>query len=298
MGFLQYDFVGLGRGRLGLLLATAVFLAACGGGDGGADSAGGDAPADSAFQAASELPSLGPEATPDVRVLYEGEFEAFGSLSGLEGAEGEGSWRLRLADDFVQLIRPGLEDVSAFTIERGYYQQGMRAQAGPFVVTIASNACPTPTGETLPYTASVLFEDFLYEGCARRGLAQPGEELTWAVDLEALIPAIDACLAAGAGSGAVVTLASIMPPTDSGQALVSVRLRDGSRVRRECLATPDGSQVIGIEVLADADVWTGEGEAEFTRASGRAPAAARCRSVVPVSSAGGTALGWIAQRTC
>jgi len=284
------------RVQLGLVAVVALALTACGGGEpaGTGEETGGPA----ASQAVSGLPSLGPAASPDVRVLYEGEFEAFGSLAELEGAQGEGSWQVRLSTDFVQLIRPGLEDVSAFTVNREYYQQGMRAQAGPLVVTIASSACPTPTGETLPYTASVLFEDFTYEGCARRGLAEPGEELTWAVDLDALIPAIDACLAGGGAQRPVVTLASVLPPSPDGQVLVSVRMRDATRMRRECFATPDGTQVISTDVLADADVRVGEGEAEFSRAPGAAPGQRRCRTAEAVTGADGAALGWVARRTC
>jgi hypothetical protein len=297
MGILRSH--GLDAARSGQWLAAvalAMALAGCGGAERDAENvAENDA---GAAQATADLPSLGPVASPEVRVLYEGEFEAFGALAELEGAQGEGSWRLRLASDFVQLIRPGLEDVSAFTVNREYYQQGMRAQAGPLIVTIASSACPTPVGETLPYTASVLFEGFLYEGCARRGLAERGEEPTWAVDLDALVPAIDACLAAGAGGRPVVTQASILPPSPEGQVLVSVRMRDSARVRRECVATPDGAQVVDVNVLADADVRMGEGEAEFTRAPGPAPAERRCRTTEPVASAAGEALGWVSRRTC
>ena len=280
MGVMGAD-VGQIRMMAAALTAAAV-LAACGGATPGeGETEGADA---GASPAASGLPSLGPEASPEVRALYEGEFEAFGSLSGLAEASGEG--------DFAQFIRPGLEDVPAYTVNRQYYAQGMRAQAGALMVTIVNAECPSPTGEALPYTASVLFEDFTYEGCARRGLAQPGEELTWAVDLEALTPAIDACLTAHSGERHVVTLASVLPPAPDGQVLVSVRLRDASRERRECFATPDGGRIISDELLSDADVRAGEGEAEFTRSPGPAPSGGRCRTVEEVAG------GWLSRRTC
>lgn len=282
---------GVGRFRtMAVAMSAAALLSACGGGaPGEGEAEGGDA---GAATAAAGVPSLGPEASPEVRALYEGEFEAFGSLSGLAEASGEGSWQLRLSNDFAQFIRPGLEDVPAYTVNRQYYAQGMRAQAGALIVTIVNAECPSPTGEALPYTASVLFEDFTYEGCARRGLAQPGEELTWAVDLEALTPAIDACLAGHAGERHVVTLASVLPPAPDGQVLVSVRLRDASRERRECFATPDGGRIISDELLSDADVRAGEGEAEFTRSPGPAPSGGRCRTVEEVDG------GWLSRRTC
>jgi len=282
---------------LAVVAAGLLTLSGCNRGGQGADQASSGQAASGENQA-SNLPSLGAEAKPEVRALYEGEFEAFGSLSGLADAQGEGSWGVRLSNDFAQLIRPGLEDVVSYTVNRGYYAQGMRAQAGPMVLTIVNAPCATPTGETLPYTASVLFEDFTYEGCARRGLAEPGEELTWAVDLEALMPAIDACLAAHAGERNVITLASVLPPTSDGQVLVSVRLRDGSRQRRECFASPDGGRILGDELVSDTDVRAGEGDAEFTRVPGPPPAALRCRAVEAVNNAAGAPAGWLARRTC
>lgn len=285
--------MGAGVGQIRTMvgaLSAAALLSACGGDGASGDESGGDGPEASAPTAG--LPSLGTEASPEVRALYEGEFEAFGALSGLAEASGEGSWQLRLSNDFAQFIRPGLEDVPAYTVNRRYYAQGMRAQAGALTVTIVNAECPAPTGESLPYTASVLFEDFTYEGCARRGLAQPGEELTWAVDLEALTAAIDACLAAHPGERQVVTLASVLPPAPDGQVLVSVRLRDATRERRECFATPDGGRIISDELLSDADVRAGEGEAEFTRSPGPAPSGGRCRVVEDVAG------GWLSRRTC
>lgn len=285
--------MGAGVGQIRTMVAAlsaAALLTACGA-DGavGGESGGGDL---EASPSTAGLPPLGPDASPEVRALYEGEFEAFGALSGLAEASGEGSWQLRLSNDFAQFIRPGLEDVPAYTVNRRYYAQGMRAQAGALTVTIVNAECPAPTGESLPYIASVLFEDFTYEGCARRGLAQPGEELTWAVDLEALTAAIDACLAAHPGERHVVTLASVLPPAPDGQVLVSVRLRDAARQRRECFATPDGGRIISDELLSDADVRAGEGEAEFTRSPGPAPSGGRCRAVEDVAG------GWLSRRTC
>lgn len=286
----------MGGARAIALALSLIALSACGGSDPEGKAEGGQAEAPASH--APQLASLGAKASPQVAALYSGEFQAFGVLSGI-GSGDEGAWEVVLSDDFVQFMRPGLEDVVSFSVAREAYEQGMRAEAGPLTITVSNAACALPNGVSLEYTASVVFEDIVYEGCARRGAAAPGERLTWAVALPELLPAINACLDRQGGRAAV-TMAIMLPPEGEAPALVSVRLRDADQSRRECLVTRDGGEVRSFEVVSDGAGHgrVGDGDAEFVRAPGPAPREGQCRSVEAVPGPGGQPVGWLLRRTC
>jgi len=258
--------------------------------------------------AAEQLAGLGGAASAETRALYTGEFLASGSLDGLtpgegavEGAEGpgegsgegsgEGAWELRLLEDYGLFSRPGLSQDGGLPSERQYRERGMQVAVGPVTVTLRAEACPLPSGESLPYTAYVLFEGVAYQGCAKRGV-DGGERPTWASVLPDLLPAIDTCLTRVTARPARVTTASML---DEG--LVSVRLREADGGRRECVAAEDGSAVTVFDPVSDIDRRAGEGDPEFQR-GGDQPAAEDCRSVEPALGRSGEALGWLIRRSC
>jgi hypothetical protein len=261
------------------------------------------------IQAQQQLASLGARASGATRALYEGEFTASGSLE--LGTPGEGAWVLHLLDDYAQLERPGLGEEGGPTTARDYREQGMRVTAGPLIITIRAENCPLPSGDTLPYTASVLFEGFSYQGCARRGVATGVDRGTWASGvLLDLLPAIDACLRRAESRPARVTIAS-----NVGDGEVSVRLRQADGGRYACNVTADGSRIITYDPLLDSDSLHGEGDPEFVRAPGNPPRASNCRSITEVTApappapaapddAGKiqqsppTTIGWLIRRSC
>jgi hypothetical protein len=258
-------------------------------------------------QAEQQLASLGGPASREQRALYEGEFTASGTLEAL-GA-GEGAWELRLLNDYAQFVRPGLGEDGGIAGARDYREQGMRVTAGPIIITIRAEECPLPTGEALPYSASVLFEGISYQGCAKRGVTL-GDRPTWASVLDELLPAIDACLRRVEARPARVTTASIL-----GEGQVGVRLRQSDGGRYGCVASADGSRVVAYDPLLDSDHLYGESDPEFLRAPGTPPRGSNCRSVTevkgpappppPPQENGETiqeseapTLGWLVRRTC
>ncbi|HWA01705.1 MAG TPA: hypothetical protein VG841_15460 [Caulobacterales bacterium] len=257
-----------------------------------AEEATSSAPSDEereAQMAAQQLAALGGPANAETQALYQGEFQASGSLDA-QGS-GEGAWELRLLNDYAQLSRPGLGEDGGIPGPREFHEKGMRVVAGPLTITLQAQTCTISTGQAFDYTAHVLFEGVDYEGCARRGVIE-GERPTWASVLPELIPAIDACLARVADKPARVTIASAL---DEGQ--VSVRVREADGDRRECIAAADGSTVTAYEAVSDLDRRNGEGDPEFQR-GGNAPAARQCRAITEAKSAAGETLGWLISRSC
>lgn len=238
--------------------------------------------------AAEQLEALGGAANAETRVLYEGDFQASGAIDAL--GSGEGAWELRLLSDYAQFVRPGLGQDGGIPGERNYRERGMRVEAGPLIITLRAEACPLPSGESLPYTAHVIFEGVAYQGCAQRGVAE-GAPSNWASVLPELLPAIDACLMRATERPARVTTASAL---DEG--LVSVRIREADGGRRECIAAYDGSSVSVYESVSDLDRRAGEGDPEFQRGSA-APRTENCRSAEP-ALVGGEQIGWLISRTC
>jgi hypothetical protein len=240
-------------------------------------------------EARQQLASLGAAATPEQRALYEGDFTASG---GLGVGAGEGAWELRLARDYAEFVRPGLGEDGGLPGARDYRAQGMRVTAGPLIVTIRAQDCPLSDGQSLPYVAQVLFEGVVYQGCAQRGIAGSGERRTWAADLTALLPAIDACLARVDGP-ARVTQASALEEDK-----VGVRLRGNDGGRYGCVAAVDGMRIDAFDPLLDTDRLPGEGDPEFLRLPAAEPRAGSCRSVTPAASATGEPVGWLVRRAC
>jgi hypothetical protein len=238
--------------------------------------------------AAEQLAALGAAADDATRALYTGDFQASGNL---DAGSGEGAWELRLLENYADFTRPGLGQDGGFAGERDYRAGGMRVVAGSLTITVRAEACPTPTGEPLPYTADVLFEGVNYHGCARRGVDDSARP-TWASVLPELLPAIDACLARVTSRPARVTTAS---PMDEGVVLVRVRENDGGR--RECVAAADGSSVANYDTLSDNDRMAGEGEIEFQR-TGNQPAARNCQAVEEAKDHLEQRVGWLIRRTC
>jgi uncharacterized membrane protein len=245
--------------------------------------------------AAEQLAALGDAASPEQRALYEGEFQASGTIASLDSdvpsdSGGEGAWELRLLDDYAQFSRPGLGDDGGIPGERDFRERGMRVVAGAVTITITHEACQA-SGIELPYTASVIFEGVAYTGCARRGIDE-GERPTWASVLGELIPAIDACLARANSRPARVTFASAIDDDR-----VSVRLREANGSRYECIAATAGGSVSVFETLSDLDRRAGEGDPEFLRGDEQ-PRAQNCRSVSEVTAPDGGRLGWLIRRSC
>lgn len=248
--------------------------------------------------AAEQLAALGAPASPEQRALYEGEFQASGTVAafaadesgGEGGGEGEGAWELRLLDGYAQFSRPGLSDDGGVTGERDYRERGMRVVAGAVTITISHEPCQTSDIE-LPYVANVLFEGVAYTGCARRGIDE-GERPTWASVLPELIPAIDACLARANSRPVRVTFASSID-----ESRVSVRLREANGSRHECITDAEGTQVSVYETLSDLDRRVGEGDPEFQRGE-EGPRPQSCRAATEATTPTGEQLGWLIRRSC
>jgi hypothetical protein len=244
--------------------------------------------------AATQLAALGGPANAAQRALYEGEFQASGSIDALGqgegGAGGEGAWELSLLADYAQFARPGLGEDGAIPGERDYHERGMRVVAGPLTITIMQQQC-SASGLELGYVAYVLFEGVSYQGCARRGI-DGGQRPTWASVLPELLPAIDACMARVSARPARVTFASSI---DEGQVMVRVRESDGSR--RECIAAAGGGDVALYEPISDLDRRAGESDPEFQRGGGQ-PAARQCRTAEPAVARSGEQIGWLIRRSC
>ncbi len=118
-------------GGLLAALALGASLAACGQSGPGAsnDGAAGPSPWISrrSFRRSARSPA------PDVKALYEGEFEAVGS---------EPFWRLDLLNEWASFTRPGLQDVGGLPSRRDYRAQGARFVAGPLVITLRAGSLP------------------------------------------------------------------------------------------------------------------------------------------------------------
>lgn len=279
----------------GLLLA----LAACGRGGDNA-SQGGPGLGDSQTpeiteeelkaKSAALLAKLGAPADAATRGLYEGDFEAVGA---------EPDWRLTLLKEgYASFSRPGLEQIDAIPSARNVRQLGAFVEAGPLSIALAAGTCTYGDGgESYPYSATVLFEGIAYEGCARAATGGGTEPTSarargWAVELSALLPAIDACLARASAKPARVTIAYI---NEENQA--AVRLVESDLGRSECLASRDGATIISFEPLADRDVFRGERDPLFTRAPASPPSSA-CLSSEEVKGSGGATLGWLSRKSC
>ncbi|MES1200788.1 MAG: hypothetical protein ABUS57_05005, partial [Pseudomonadota bacterium] len=141
--------------------------------------------------AAQQLAALGGPADAQTAALYQGDFQASGSL---DAGSGEGAWDLKLLNDYAQLNRPGLGDDGGMPGQRDFHAKGMRVVAGPLTITIMNESCQLPNGLSFDYSAHVIFEGVSYDGCARRGVVE-AEHSGWASVLPDLLPAIDACLA-------------------------------------------------------------------------------------------------------
>lgn len=236
--------------------------------------------------AAETLAALGGPASAEQRALYEGEFQASGSIDALGNAEG--AWELTLLTDYAQFARPGLGEDGGVPGDRDYRERGMRVVAGPLTITISQQAC-TASGVELPYTASVLFEGVAYQGCARRGVIE-GERPTWASLLPELMPAINTCIQRATSTPARISFASAL---DEGEVLVRIREANGSR--HECIVTDDAVSV--YEPLSDVDRRNGEGDPEFQLGAAR-PAARNCRTVEAAVDRSGAQLGWLIRTSC
>jgi hypothetical protein len=264
-----------------------------------------------AQMAAQQLAALGGAADAATQALYQGEFEASGSLeeasSGdtdtAQGADtpstaaqgggetgSEGAWELKLLNDYAQFVRPGLGQDGGIPGQRNIHAKGMQVVAGPLTITLMARECSLPNGVKLPYSANVLFEGVSYQGCARRGVATTGIASTWASVLPELMPAINACLARVSSRPGRVTTASTQ---DEGQ--VSVRIRESDGSRRDCVVDSHGQQVTHYDPVSDVDRRTGEGDPEF-QLGATAPHAGRCQIVAEAKDNAGAHLGWLIER--
>ena len=281
-------------GRMAMLAAAGalVALAACGQRspsptEGGPGLSTSERPAmtdaDLQAQSAALLAKLGAPAAAAARSQYEGPFDAVGA---------EPDWTLTLLPDFVSFSRPGLEEVTAFPSARDIRQLGAYVAAAPLSIAVTAGACTyAEGGESYPFSATVLFEGIAYEGCARAGAGETVKARGWEVNLPQLLPAIDACLARIQARPGRVTIAYV---DDEGQTAVRLLEADGGRA--ECMVSPDGATVLGVEPLADLDVARGEREPLFTRAPSRPPAS--CYSNDEVKGSGGATMGWLSRKTC
>ncbi|MBI1185743.1 MAG: hypothetical protein GC206_00110 [Alphaproteobacteria bacterium] len=243
-----------------------------------------------AAQADEALRALGGAASAEQRALYRGDFTASGDLEGV--GDGEGAWQLQLSSEYAHFVRPGLQDELNRADQRQYRAQGMHVRAGPLAITVKAEACPLSNGETLPYSASVLFEGVSYQGCAASGISEGGGP-TWAALLPQLIPAIDACLERAQNRPARVTLASVIADDQTG-----VRIREADGGRYGCSVGTGDGRVIAYDPLLDSDRLLGEGDPEFVRAPNEPPTSSRCRTVTEAMGGEGEVIGWLVRRSC
>lgn len=284
-------------GRLGMRFLTGVCLAAglglaasCQRGGESGEGPGGSRPAEQAAVAPDRpsADSLGAKAGPEAAAAYTGAFEAFGV---------EPDWRLDLVEGWASFSRTGLEEVGGLPGPLDVRVNGAMLEAGPVAVTLKAVACPYGEGQSLPYQVSVFFEGVTYEGCGRRVEGEGGARAAapnWTARLEALLPAIDACLArVEAGDRpAMVTIAYELE-----DGAVAVRLRDRGGGRSECLTLRDGSAVTGFDAIGDRNVLQGEREPMFTRLPDEPPSGA-CYASEPALAGDGATLGVLTRRTC
>jgi uncharacterized membrane protein len=280
-------------------MTAAVVLLAAGGiagcGRGGSDGAGGSGSDGETRPAITEdemkakaqalLAALGAPATPEVKAQYAGEFEAVGV---------EPDWNATFLADYVNFVRPGLDEVNAIAKPRDIRALGAFVEAGPLTVTVRAGACSYGEGgETYPFSATVLFEGVAYEGCARQTSgASTAAKKSWADALSQYLPAIDACLARVQAKPGRVTIAY---PGDEGQ--TSVRLLEADGGRSECVVAADGATVLSVEGLADRNIVAGERDPLFTRAP-TAPPQRACLSSEPVAGSSGAVIGHLSRKTC
>lgn len=213
-------------------------------------------------------------------------------------------WRLELDRGKARLEMPDaparrLEGTTA-TLD----QLGVRAFRGRFagegrdlVALIEERACTAPSGKNLEHRALVLLpEGDLLAGCC---VAQPvasaaeaGEE-GWARNLQDLLPAIDACLAAAPEPAAVLRAW----PMDHGMA--GVRLHDLLSRQWECVAPVTGGTVDQFGPAGDGPGGPpdpGNGPV-FTRAPG-APPPGPCVEHEEITGSDGEVQGWLSFRVC
>lgn len=230
-------------------------------------------------KAKAMLATLGAPATPEQKVVFQGDFEAAGDEPG---------WRLVFTPDYVSFERPGLDTVSAAAVQRDFRAQGLFAVAGPLSIAIQSTACSYGT-DNYPYTASVLFEGVVYDGCARTSAGVPKSNRGWAERVHQYLPAIDLCLSKVTAKPGRVTIAYV---NEDGQNVVRVLENDGGR--EECVTSPDQTQVMSFEPLSDRSVFEGERDPLFTRSPTAAPKGYSSEQVLDLN---GHAIGYLSRKS-
>jgi uncharacterized membrane protein len=274
------------------MAAGLVLLAACGQGGPGSSSGGGsegsNRPAitedEMKAKAQAMLAALGAPATPDIKALYAGEFEAVGA---------EPDWSATLLADYALFSRPGLDEINAIPAPRDVRAQGMYVEAGPLTITVRTGECTYGEGgEAYPFSATVLFEGVAYEGCARSAANAPAASRSWSNALSQYLPAIDACLARVQAKPGRVTIAY---PGEEGQ--TSVRLLEADGGRSECSVAADGTTVVSVEPLSDRNTVAGERDPLFTRAPAQPPQGA-CFTSEDVAGSNGATIGYLTRKTC
>lgn len=132
-------------------------------------------------------------------------------------------WRLEIIDGWFVFRRSGLPEIEAPLVQPVRENGADRFDASPMQLTVKPGSCSISDDGHSAYSASILFDEITYDGCAYPG-AFAGAATSDSDRVARSIPAIDACLAR-LGEPALVTG---VYPRESGLTALGLRTRNGS----------------------------------------------------------------------
>jgi uncharacterized membrane protein len=285
--------------NLGLAGVLAIAIIGCGQGQKGAEGAlKGEGIAGAALTEEQKKArvdelraSLGAPAAQGAENPFAGPIDAVGL---------EPFWSLTLLEEFATFQRPGLEEISSFAGQRELFVNGAMVTSGPLSIALKPTPCTLSEGaETLPFSATVMFEGDAYEGCARPSSGDGGGIVGgWAMALPEFLPAIDTCLAKAQAKPARVSIAYLRQGMDETEAAgtPAVRIIEADGGRFECIINPAKPGGVELQPLSDRDTLTGEREPMFTRAPNAAPTGGCWKS--EEARSGGGVVGWLSREAC
>ncbi|MBU6371125.1 MAG: hypothetical protein KJS97_00235 [Alphaproteobacteria bacterium] len=195
------------------------------------------------------------------------------SLEGRITATGaEPGWRLDVAPEGLVFSHPGGVVKAAYSAPQ-MDEAGAMLSSGKIKARLLVQPCDEASGATAPMRARVDVQGVgTFDGCAYA---------RWDNGLEALIPAIDACLGATTEPSPVIFAAPLASGT-----LVRLRgVEDGERY--DCVVDPSGLASI---LQSEAPIAPGERDPTFTRAPTDTPP--RACEAVEIKGKDGVLLGW------
>ncbi|MET0545840.1 MAG: hypothetical protein ABWZ40_05990 [Caulobacterales bacterium] len=219
---------------------------------------------------------------PNPNAAFEGPFTGGGM---------EPFWAARIEKGKLTLQRPEAEPVTV-SIGALKPKDGVaKVTKNKLTLIVTAQPCTDPSGMEQAYRMLVVYSGDAYEGCARVG--EPPKDKDWSAELDAYLPAIDACLTKARAQNIDARVTVAYPRT---RGHTGVRL-SGADGRWECDAKTDGGAVSFLDPIGEEDVLPGEWAPLFTRAPGLAPEG-KCNRNVEAKSAGGAALGWLTYESC